>query len=82
MKLNKPVILTLVAWFLSGCGQSQPSPDMFALPVSYMVGKKPVVVMAHDMNNDEFPDLIVVNSAGNSLSYFEGIGNGTFKENP
>ena len=80
MKLNKPIILILVVWFLSGCGQSQPSPDMFALPVSYMVGKKPEVVRAHDMNNDEFPDLIVVNSAGNSLSYFEGMGNGTFKE--
>jgi len=80
MKLNKPIILILVAWLLSGCGQSQPSPDMFALPVSYMVGKKPEVVRAHDMNNDEFPDLIVVNSAGNSLSYFEGVGNGTFKE--
>ena len=59
MKPNKPIILALVVWFLSGCGQSQPSPDIFALPVSYMVGKKPEVVRAHDMNNDEFPDLIV-----------------------
>ena len=31
------------------------------------------------MNNDEFPDLLVVNSAGNSLNFLEGIGDGTFK---
>jgi len=63
-----------------GCGTSQPPPDIFALPISYVVGKKPEVVKAHDMNNDEFPDLLVVNSAGNSLSYFEGLGDGTFKD--
>ena len=80
MKFNKTITLFVATWMFLGCGQSQPSPDIFALPVSYMVGKKPEVVMAHDMNNDEFPDLIVVNSAGNSLSYFEGIGNGTFKD--
>lgn len=75
----KILVFILGALLISGCGQSQPSPDLFALPVSYMVGKKPEVVLAHDMNNDEFPDLLVVNSAGNSLNYLEGIGDGTFK---
>jgi len=75
----KILVSLLVALFLSGCGSSQPSPDLFALPVTYMVGKKPEVVLARDMNNDEFPDLLVVNSAGNSLNYLEGIGDGTFK---
>jgi hypothetical protein len=70
----------LCAVLLSSCGQSQPSPDLFALPVSYMVGEKPEVVLARDMNNDEFPDLIVVNSAGHSLTYLEGLGDGTFKD--
>ncbi len=79
MKFSKSFTLFLSTWMLLSCGSSQPSPDIFALPVSYIVGKKPEVVRAHDMNNDEFPDLIVVNSAGNSLSYFEGIGDGTFK---
>jgi hypothetical protein len=76
----KTLVFLLGALLLSGCVQSQPSPDLFALPVSYMVGKKPEVVLAHDMNNDEFPDLLVVNSGGNSLNFLEGIGDGTFKD--
>ena len=75
----KILVSLLVTLFLSGCVESQPSPDLFALPVTYIVGKKPEVVIARDMNNDEFPDLLVVNSAGNSLNYLEGIGDGTFK---
>ena len=75
----KFLVSLLVALFLSGCIESQPSPDLFALPVTYIVGKKPEVVIARDMNNDEFPDLLVVNSASNSLNYLEGIGDGTFK---
>lgn len=75
----KFLVFLLVALILSGCVQSEPSPDLFALPVTYIVGKKPEVVIARDMNNDEFPDLLVVNSAGNSLNYLEGIGDGTFK---
>jgi hypothetical protein len=75
----KFLVSLLVALFLSGCVESQPSPDLFALPVTYIVGKKPEVVIARDMNNDEFPDLLVVNSASNSLNYLEGIGDGTFK---
>ena len=65
---------------LAGCGESEPPPDLFALPVTYMVGEKPEVVLAHDMNNDEFPDILVVNSASRSLTYLEGIGDGTFKD--
>ena len=76
----KTLVFLLGALLLSGCVQSQLSPDLFALPVSYMVGKKPEVVLAHDMNNDEFPDLLVVNSGGNSLNFLEGIGDGTFKD--
>ena len=76
----KILVSILVGLLLFACGQSQPSPDLFALPVSYMVGKKPEVVLAHDMNNDEFPDLLVVNSEGNSLNFLEGIGDGTFKD--
>ena len=76
----KTLVSLIGALLLFGCGQSQPSPDLFAFPVSYMVGKKPEGVLAHDMNNDEFPDLLVVNSGGNSLNFLEGIGDGTFKD--
>ncbi len=81
VRLDIKILLSISgALLLSGCGQSQPSPDLFALPVSYMVGKKPEVVLAHDMNNDEFPDLLVVNSGDNSLNFLEGLGDGTFKD--
>ena len=76
---NKFLVFILGIFWLVGCGQNQPPPDLFALPISYKVGKKPEVVLAHDMNNDESPDLLVVNSGGNSLTYLEGIGDGTFK---
>lgn len=80
MNFFKLSSIFFAAWVLFGCGPGRAAPDIFSLPVSYMVGKKPEVVMARDMNNDEFPDLVVVNSAGNSLSYFEGLGDGTFKD--
>ncbi len=80
-RLDMKILVSLLGvLFLSGCGQSPPAPDLFALPVSYKVGKKPEVVLARDMNNDEFPDLLVVNSGGNSLNFLEGLGDGTFKD--
>ena len=80
VRLEIKILLSLLgALLFSGCGESQPRPDLFALPIAYKVGEKPEVVLARDMNNDEFPDLLVVNSAGNSLTFLEGIGDGTFK---
>ena len=72
------VLFTVI--FIPGCGQSKPVPDLFSLPISYKVGKKPAGLKAQDMNQDGFPDIIVCNSASNTLSYFEAIGDGTFKK--
>ena len=66
--------------FLFACGQSKPAPDLFSLPVTYKVGKKPAELKARDMNQDGFPDILVCNSASNTLNYFEAIGDGTFKK--
>jgi len=66
--------------FLLACGQSKPAPDLFSLPITYKVGKKPAELKARDMNQDGFPDILVCNSASNTLSYFEAIGDGTFKK--
>ena len=63
-----------------GCGNNKPAPDPFALPVTYPVGKKPTAIVAHDMNLDGFPDILVTNSEDATLHYYEGVGNGTFKE--
>ena len=65
---------------VSGCGPGVVAPDMFALPVIYKVGKKPAAVSAHDMNNDGYHDLLVVNSGDDTLSYLEGLGDGRFKD--
>ena len=70
------------AWIpLTGCVESGgPVPQTFSLPVVYNVGKKPATVVAADMNNDEFPDLMVVNTDDQTLMFFEGHGDGTFKK--
>ena len=65
---------------LSACVQSEPAPDLFSLPVTYKVGKKPDELKARDMNQDGFPDILVCNSGSDTLSYFEAIGDGTFKK--
>lgn len=83
IKINfgSKLLLVLTAVFLlPACGQNEPAPDLFALPIIYKVGKKPAELKARDMNQDGFPDLLVVNSASNTLSYFEAIGDGTFKK--
>ena len=69
-----------IFFFLLACSQSKPAPDLFSLPVTYKVGKKPAELKAQDMNLDGFIDILVCNSASNTLSYFEAIGDGTFKK--
>ena len=70
--------LTAVLFSFS-CVQSEPAPDLFSLPTVYKVGKKPDELRARDMNMDGFPDILVSNSGSDTLSYFEAIGDGTFK---
>lgn len=67
---------------LTGCGQQAEMKNFepFALPSSYPVGKKPAALLAHDMNNDGFADLLVPNTDNNNLLYFESHGNGAFKD--
>jgi hypothetical protein len=75
--------LKLFFWFtiafFSSCVQSEPAPDLFSLPTIYKVGKKPDELRARDMNLDGFPDILVSNAGSDTLSYFEAIGDGTFK---
>ena len=71
--------MLLLVW-MTGCGPSQPAPDLFSVPITYPVGKKPAMVVASDMSNDGYADILVANSASNCLSYLEGMGDGTFKQ--
>ena len=75
------ILLGLSITLAAGCDNPNVvDPDPFGLPVMYKVGKKPATVVARDMNNDEFPDILVPNSDTNDLYYFEGNGDGTFKD--
>lgn len=67
---------------LTACGEQAENRtfEPFALPKSYSVGKKPAALLAHDMNNDGSADLLVPNTDGNNLLFFESYGNGSFKE--
>lgn len=51
----------------------------FQFPQSFPVGNFPVDVEAGDLNGDNAPDLIVVNSSGDTVSLLLGNGNGTFQ---
>ncbi len=78
-------IMRIVHWCLLlgmvfGCGDGRPAPELFSLPVVYNVGKKPAAVLAHDMNNDGYHDLLVANSGDDTFNFLEGLGNGTFKD--
>lgn len=67
--------------FFVGCwGGDGRAPDPFALPLNYPAGKKPNALITYDMNLDGFPDILVTDAESSTLYYFEGVGNGTFKE--
>jgi hypothetical protein len=44
-----------------------------------LVGQVPYGIVAADLNADDKPDLITVNSVGNNVSVLLGIGDGTFQ---
>ncbi len=69
-----------LAGFFTGCGPGARDPEPFGLPSAYKVGKKPATVVARDMNNDDFPDILVPNTDDHTLMFFEGNGDGTFKQ--
>ena len=71
--------LVLALWVAS-CGPTAVAPELFGLPTLYSVGKKPATILAHDINNDEYPDLLVPNTQDNTVMFFEGNGDGSFKD--
>lgn len=73
-------IASVVLGAFAGCGPNARDPQPFAIPSAYKVGKKPSTLVAHDMNNDEFPDLLIPNTDDHTLMFFEGNGDGTFKK--
>jgi len=80
MKKTFRYALYLLVVIQASCVDNTPPPDIFQLPMTYKVGKKPSALFSEDLNNDGFPDLMVANSASDTLSFFAGNGDGTFKE--
>lgn len=71
----------LVIGILAGCfPEEKRGPDLFNIPVTYPVGKKPSTVVAQDMNGDGYPDILVPSSEDHTIHYYEGTGNGSFKQ--
>jgi hypothetical protein len=58
---------------------SAPPPTGFLAPASYPVDQAPDAVAVGDVTNNGIPDLVVANSASNSVSVLLGNGDGTFQ---
>ena len=86
MKKNTSfLLLVFLGWTIAGC----PSPDkiikkkmprLFTINFTLETGAEPSFMNAEDFNRDGKMDLVVTNSGDNTLSYFKGKGDGTFKD--
>jgi hypothetical protein len=56
-----------------------PPPTGFLAPASYPVDQAPDAVAVGDFTSNGIPDLVTVNSAGNTVSMLLGNGDGTFQ---
>lgn len=68
---------------LTGCPSGSPQynpPDLFYLFAHYEVGKNPTSITTADFNHDGITDLLTTNIGNNTLSFLQGIGDGSFRE--
>ena len=55
------------------------TPLVLLAPQTFATGAKPYSLAGADLNGDGYPDLVVANTDGNTLSILKGNGNGTFQ---
>ncbi|KMP12172.1 hypothetical protein UZ36_01750 [Candidatus Nitromaritima sp. SCGC AAA799-C22] len=83
--MKKPVLavlIVLVAWVFTACPQPKARkkmPRLFTIDFSMDTGAEPSFIVTRDFNLDGKLDLIVTNSGDNTLSFFKGNGDGTFR---
>jgi len=72
-----------LAWAIVGCPNSgkirKKMPRLFTINFVMETGAEPSFMISDDFNRDGEIDLVVTNSGDNTLSYFKGNGDGTFK---
>ena len=72
------------AWTIAGCPNPgkvrKKMPRLFTSNFVMETGAEPSFIIVEDFNRDGEEDLIVTNSGDNTLSYFKGKGDGTFKD--
>ena len=56
-----------------------PAPGSFQSAANYAAGTTPSYIAAGNLNGDGFPDLVVVDRDGNTVSVLLGTGSGTFQ---
>ena len=73
----------VLAWAIVGCPNSgkirKKMPRLFTINFVMETGAEPSFMISEDFNRDGEIDLVVTNSGDNTLSYFKGKGDGTFK---
>lgn len=74
----------ILAWTIAGCPNPgkvrKKMPRLFTSNFVMETGAEPSFMIVEDFNRDGEMDLVVTNSGDNTLSYFKGRGDGTFKD--
>ena len=85
--MNKKIsflFVVILAWSVAGCPSAdkvrKKMPRLFASNFAMETGAEPSFMIVEDFNRDGEKDLVVTNSGDNTLSYFKGKGDGTFKD--
>ena len=83
-KFFSSLFFVFLVWSITGCpslGKVRTKmPRLFTTSFTMQTGAEPSFMIAEDFNRDGEKDLVVTNSGGNTLSYFKGKGDGTFKD--
>jgi hypothetical protein len=83
-KITSYFFVVILAWSVAGCPSPgkvrKKMPRLFTTSFAIETGAEPSFMIAEDLNRDGEKDLVVTNSGDNTLSYFKGKGDGTFKD--
>jgi len=83
-KISHLFFITILIGAVVGCPSPREArkkmPPLFRINFVVETGAEPSFMISEDFNMDGKQDLVVTNSGDNTLSYFKGRGDGTFKD--